>query len=258
MEIIRLEDIKFSYNGNEIIRGISYCFGKGSFTAVMGPNGSGKTTLIRLINGILKPAHGDVLLKGKQIKRIKPAVLAREMAYVPQMQMNTFPATVFDSVMLGRKPYIRWNPDKRDKEITSSLLVKFGLDHIALKDINRLSSGQRQRVFIARALAQEPDIIMLDEPTANLDLQHQHEVMSLLRELAYTGLTIVIAIHDINLALKYCTAFMLLNEGRMADHGGNDIISEEVIEEIYKVRVHIIKEKDQIFVLPLSPVNKKE
>jgi len=168
--------------------------------------------------------------------------------------MNVFPATVFDTVLLGRKPYIRWSPGKRDKEFASSVLVKLGLDDIALKDINRLSSGQRQRVFIARALAQEPDIILLDEPTANLDLQHQHEVMALLKHLSSTGITIIIAIHDLNLALKYCSEFMLLDEGRQVAQGSHDIISKELIEDIYKVKVRIIKEEEQTFIIPLKPL----
>jgi len=254
MEMISLKNISFSYNGHLVIGGISHDFLRGSFTAVMGPNGSGKTTLIRLMNGILKPMQGTVMLRDKPLGKIRQDVLAQEMAYVPQVQMNVFPATVFDTVLLGRKPYIRWTPGKKDKEFTSSVLVKLGLDDIALKDINRLSSGQRQRVFIARALAQEPGIILLDEPTANLDLQHQHEVMALLQHLSSTGITIIIAIHDLNLALKYCSEFMLLDEGRQVAQGNHDIISKELIEEIYKVEVRIIKEEEQTFIIPLKPV----
>lgn len=254
MEMIRLKNISFSYNGNLVLTGISHDFQRGSFTAVMGPNGSGKTTLIRLMNGILKPLDGSIEINGKKLDSIRPDVLAREMAYVPQVQMNVFPATVFDTVLLGRKPYIRWSPASRDKEFTSSVLVRLGLEDIALKDINRLSSGQRQRVFIARALAQEPGIILLDEPTANLDLQHQHEVMALLQHLSQTGITIIIAIHDLNLALKYCSEFMLLDEGRQVANGGHEIISRELIEEIYKVKVRIIKEEEQTFIIPLKPL----
>ncbi len=254
MEMIRLENISFSYNGKKVLRGISHDFLQGSFTAVMGPNGSGKTTLIRLINGILKPLGGEINIEGKNLARIKTGILAQQMAYVPQMQANIFPATVFDTVLLGRKPYIRWVPSPDDKEITSKLLVRLGLDDIAMKDINRLSSGQRQRVFIARALAQEPRVLLLDEPTANLDLQHQHDVMGLLNELRESGITIVVAIHDLNLALKYCSHFMLLDHGRQVAQGAEEIITKELVENIYRVRVKIIKENGSTFIVPLEPL----
>lgn len=254
MEMIRLENISFSYNGKKVLHDIRHDFMQGSFTAVMGPNGSGKTTLIRLINGILKPLEGEINIEGKNLARIKAGTLAQQMAYVPQMQANIFPATVFDTVLLGRKPYIRWVPSPTDKEITSKLLVRLGLDDIAMKDINRLSSGQRQRVFIARALAQEPQVLLLDEPTANLDLQHQHDVMGLLNELRQSGITIVVAIHDLNLALKYCSHFMLLDHGRQVAQGEDKIITKELVEKIYRVRVKIIKENGSTFIVPLEPL----
>jgi iron complex transport system ATP-binding protein len=254
MEMISIQNISFSYNDHTVLTDISHDLHRGTFIAVMGPNGSGKTTLLRLIDGILKPTQGIIKLMDKPLGKYRRDMLAREMAYLPQMQMNVFPATVFDTVLLGRKPYIQWNPGNGDRELVSSLLVKLGLDEIAFKDINRLSSGQRQRVFIARALAQEPGVILLDEPTANLDLQHQHEVMALLQHLRSTGITIIVAIHDINLALKYCTEFMLLDEGKLVAIGDHKIINKELIELIYKVKVRVIKEEGETFIVPIKPV----
>jgi iron complex transport system ATP-binding protein len=253
MEMIRLKNISFSYNSTPVISGISHDFIHGSFTAVMGPNGSGKTTLIKLMNGILRPAMGTILLNNKPLGKIKRELMARQMAYVPQQQSNVFPATVFGTVLLGRKPYIHWNPGKKDREITSSVLVKLGLEDISFKEINSLSSGQRQRVFIARALAQEPKVILLDEPTANLDLQHQHEVMALLQQLSSTGITIIIAIHDLNLALKYCSDFMLLNKGILVASGKKQVLGKNLIESIYKVKVRIVKEDGETFIIPIKP-----
>jgi len=254
MEMISLENIYFSYNHKPILNGINHVFQKGSFTAMMGPNGSGKTTLIRLMNGILKPGNGKIMLNKVDLDKIKRDTIARQMAYVPQQQSNVFPATVFDTVLLGRKPYIQWNPGTRDKEITSKVLIELGLQDIAFKDVNRLSSGQRQRVFIGRALAQQPDIILLDEPTANLDLQHQHELMVLLQQLSSSGITIIVAIHDLNLALKYCSDYMLLNEGKLIAKGGHEIINQELIESIYKVKVRIIQEDGETYIIPLKPI----
>jgi len=252
--MITLKNISFSYNSKSVIKGVSHAFMRGSFTAVMGPNGSGKTTLIRLMNGLLKPAQGTIMLRDKMMNKIRRDILARDMAYVPQIHTNVFPSIVFDTVLLGRKPYMQWNSGNKDREITAKVLVKLDLDDIAFTDINRLSSGQRQRVFIARALAQKPDIILLDEPTSNLDFQHQHEVMALLQQLSHTGFTIVIAIHDLNLAIKYCTDFVLLDEGKLVAHGNQDIISKELIETIYKVKVRIIREEGETFIIPLKPI----
>lgn len=254
MEMIRLDYVHFSYNGQKVINGVSRLFPKGSFTAIMGPNGSGKTTLIRLMNGILKPQSGSVEVMGRHASGYSARELAQKMAYVPQSQYNLFPATVFDTVLLGRNPYITWSPGAGDRRITSEILVELGLDDIALKDINRLSGGQRQRVFIARALAQQPAIILLDEPTANLDLKHQHETLQLLRHLSFNGMTVVISIHDLNLALKYCSSFMVLDEGLLVAEGGREIFGEELIEKVYGVKVKIIREDGNLFILPVEPV----
>lgn len=252
--MITLSGVQFAYNGFPVIKGITHSFAKGSFTALLGPNGSGKSTLIRLINGILTPQAGTVEVKGRSAGSISAREMAREMAYVPQMQYNTFPATVFDTVLLGRNPYISWSPGKDDRRITAEILVRFGLDDIALKDLNKLSGGQRQQVFIARALAQQPSVILLDEPTANLDLRHQHEILLLLGELAAGGITVLVAIHDLNLALKYCSEFIILDDGQVRAEGGSEIFSEELIEDIYGVRTKIIRHEGEMFILPTEPL----
>ena len=252
--MITLSGVQFAYNGFPVIKGITHSFEKGSFTALLGPNGSGKSTIIRLINGILTPQAGTVKVMGRSAGSISAREMARDMAYVPQMQYNTFPATVFDTVLLGRNPYISWSPGKDDRRITAEILVRLGLDDIALKDVNKLSGGQRQQVFIARALAQQPSVILLDEPTANLDLRHQHEILRLLAELAADGLTVLVAIHDLNLALKYCSEFMILSDGQVRAEGGSEIFSEKLIEEIYGVRIKIIRHEGEMFILPTEPL----
>ena len=254
MEMISLDNIHFSYNGSPVISGISYNAPRGSFTAVLGPNGSGKTTLIRLVNGMLSPREGTVELMGRSTAGMNASSLAREMAYVPQREQNVFSSTVFDTILLGRNPYIRWSPGKEDRRIVSEIMVQLSLDDIALKDINKLSGGQRQRVFIARALAQQPTVILLDEPTASLDLRHQHEVLQLLRNLAKKGITVLMAIHDLNLAIKYCTDFLVLDEGRLVARGGREIFSVEMIEQVYRVKVKIVKENGHFYILPLEPL----
>lgn len=142
-------------------------------------------------------------------------------------------------------------PESNDKLITSEIIEKLHLTDVALKNINHLSGGQRQKVFIARALAQQPSIILLDEPTANLDIRHQYEVLELLGKLSRAGITIIMAIHDLNQALKYCPEFLILDDGRIVAKGGNEVFNEELVERVYKVKVKIYRESDQIFILPV-------
>lgn len=248
--MIELTDIRFSYNNTAVIKGISHHFSRGSFTAVLGPNGSGKTTLLKLLNNILKPREGKILLSGKDISSLSLRQMARHVGYVPQFQNNIFPATVFDTVLLGRNPYIRWSPGEDDKKIASEILERLHLGDIALKNINQLSGGQRQRVFIARALAQQPRVILLDEPTANLDIRYQHEVFELLGKLSRSGITVIMAIHDLNQALNHCSEFVLMNDGMIAARGGKDIFNEEQLETIYKVKIRIFREEDHTYILP--------
>ena len=248
--MIELTDIRFSYNNTAVIKGISHHFSRGSFTAVLGPNGSGKTTLLTLLNNILKHREGNILLSGKDISSLYPRQMARHVGYVPQFQNNIFPATVFDTVLLGRNPYIRWSPGEDDKKIASEILERLHLGDIALKNINQLSGGQRQRVFIARALAQQPRVILLDEPTANLDIRYQHEVFELLGKLSRSGITVIMAIHDLNQALNHCSEFVLMNDGMIAARGGKDIFNEEQLETIYKVKIRIFREEDHTYILP--------
>ena len=253
MAVISMQNISFSYNGSLVLNKVSDTFREGEFIGITGPNGSGKTTLMRCLNGILKPKEGKVLLDDENITSFSPNRLARQIAYVPQTFENIFPSTVFDTVLMGRKPHLGWAPSKKDLEITSEIILKLDLSEIILKDINKLSGGQRQRVFIGRALAQEPSVILLDEPTANLDLHHQHEVMSLLKELSKKGITVIIAIHDLNLAMQYCSRFLMLNEGKIAANGKHEIFKPDLIEKVYKVKVNIFEDEEKNkFIIPIK------
>lgn len=247
---ITIQNITFSYNGIPALENINYKFEKGDFIALVGPNGSGKSTLIKCLNGILKVQKGTVLIDDKTIQSYTPGELAREMAYVPQSENKKAVLNVFDIVLIGRKPYINWKPARHDLEITAEILNTLHLDHIAMRDFNKLSGGQQQTVYIARALAQEPDILLLDEPTANLDIKHQIEVLELLRTLSYKGITVIIALHDINLALRYATKTMMLKEGRIFACGGKETITEKNIENLYDIKVKIVKDNEDVFIIP--------
>lgn len=247
---IELLKLDFAYNGSLVLKNINHQFEQGKLISIVGPNGSGKSTVLKCIDRILKPKNGCIHLDKKNILDFKMNELARKIAYVPQSEGGTFPATVFDTILLGRKPHIQWSPKEKDLEITASMIEKLDLKSIALKSINKLSGGQRQRVFIARALAQEPEILLLDEPTANLDLKHQLEVLKILKQLSQQGITVIIAIHDLNLALQYSNHFILLKEGKVFATGGKEIISNENIEKLYDIKVNIIKENGNFIIVP--------
>ncbi|MBS3808353.1 MAG: ABC transporter ATP-binding protein [Bacteroidales bacterium] len=247
---LSIHNITFSYNGWPVLDEVTEEIGKGSFVAIVGPNGSGKSTLLRCIDGILKPQKGRVLLEEKDIHHLDRPSRARTFGYVPQESNHTPPATVFDAVLMGRKPYIGWRVREKDKQITSRIIHQLNIEDIAMKDVNKLSGGQRQRVFIARALAQQPEILLLDEPTANLDLRHQLEVLQLLGSVSQDNITTLVAIHDLNLAAQYCSHFIMLKEGKIFSSGGREILTKENIEALYDIEVNIFHADNKIFFVP--------
>ncbi len=247
---IHLKNIEFSYDRIPVLKGIDARIGKGEFVTLVGPNGSGKSTLIKCLNGILKIRKGAVLLDDHNISTYRSDRLARVMAYVPQSEQKAIPMKVFDAVLLGRKPYISWRPARRDMEVVDEILMRLNLEDVAMKEVQKLSGGQQQRVYIARALAQEPEVLLLDEPTANLDLKHQMEVLDLLRSLTSRGITVIMALHDINLASLYGTRVMMMKEGKIFASGGMEVFTAENIEELYDVKVHMIHENGSVYIIP--------
>ena len=250
---LSIHNISFSYNGWPVLDQITQQIDKGDFVAIVGPNGSGKSTLLRCIDGILKPQLGTIHLDHENVHHLERPARARSFGYVPQETGHTPPATVFDTVLMGRKPHIGWRIREKDKQITSRIIHQLHIEDIAMKDVNKLSGGQRQRVFIARALAQQPEILLLDEPTANLDLRHQLEVLQLLQHVSQNQITTLVAIHDLNLAAQYCSHFVMLKEGRIFSSGGKEILTKENIESLYQIKVNIFQAGDnKIFFVPVG------
>jgi len=247
---LSIHDIEFSYNGTPVLNKLNASVSKGDFVALVGPNGSGKSTLIKCLNGILKLKKGAALIDDRPLDSFSANALAREMAYVPQSEQKTTALTVFDTVLLGRKPYIYWKPSEYDLKFTAEILKTMQLENMAMKAVNKLSGGQQQTVSIARALAQEPDILLLDEPIANLDIKHQIESMEILKKLSAQGITIIIALHDINMALRYAGKIIMLKEGRIFSCGGRETITKDNIENLYDIKVRILGEEDNLFVIP--------
>ncbi len=247
---ITLRDIDFAYDKIPVLKRVNGDINRGDFVALVGPNGSGKSTLIKCINGILKVRKGRVLINGENISSYHAGQLAGMMAYVPQMEQKMVPMRVFDAVLIGRKPHINWRPARKDLEVTAGILEKLQLQDVAMNEVQKLSGGQQQRVCIARALAQEPELLLLDEPTANLDLKHQMEVLELLRALTEQGITVVMALHDINMASLHCTRALMMKNGSVFAGGGREIFTAENIGKLYDVKVRAVHENGSVYFFP--------
>ncbi len=249
---LELKDVSFSYGKRPVLESITMCVEEGEIVSIVGPNGSGKTTLLKCINRILKP-KGNILLDGVDLKKLKLNEIAQLMGYVPQSTMYSFPTTVFDVVLLGRKPYLGWSPSSKDLEIVSNVLSLLGLDNLILRNFNELSDGEKQKILIARALAQEPKLLLLDEPTSNLDIKHQLEVLSLIRNIAKKKkISAIMAIHDLNLASQFSDRIFFLRQGKIYDFGTPEaVITKENIKAVYGVNTIISWNSNKPHIIPI-------
>ncbi len=252
--IIRVNGLSFSYNSRPVLKDVSLELAGGEIMGVIGPNGSGKSTLLKCMDRILKPKGGSILIDGKAINSFSMSELARLIGFVPQREENRFPVEVFDAILMGRKPFLNWKPSTRDMEKVSEIIEVLKLQDIALRDIGSISGGERQKVIIARAIAQEPEMLLLDEPTSYLDLRHQLEVMDIIKDLAAKGTSSVVAVHDLNLAARYCDKLVLLREGEIFAAGGLEVLQPENIEPVYQVKIWSYDKEGRTFILADRPI----
>ncbi len=237
---ITFENVTFSYNHNPILNDISFKIEKGDFVGIVGPNGAGKTTILKLIQKILKPKTGHINIGLRTLSQMKLVEIAKTIGYIPQTELTQFPITVFNTILMGRKPHFTWTPTEKDLEIVSAIILNLGLEDLILRNINEMSGGQRQKVIIGRVFAQDPNILLLDEPTANLDLHHQLEILDLLKGMVQQGKTVVMAIHDMNLALKYCDKFLMVDNQQIFACGGKEIFTQANLEKVFHVKISIL------------------
>lgn len=252
--MLKIDNLHFSYgNGDKVLQGINLHLNEGEVVTLIGPNGSGKSTLLKCICGINPSYTGRIEVRGRDLKEMTSRERARLIAYVPQSEDRGFPCTVYDAVLMGRRPYIQWSPTREDHEIVESIIEAVGLGDLVDRDVNRLSGGQRQKVLIARALAQLPSVLLLDEPTSNLDIKHQLEVMNVIRELAGHGVSSLVAIHDLNMASRFGDRCVLLHQGSIYAEGEwSEVLNQQNLMEIYGVSCCVIHQNGHGLVVPES------
>lgn len=236
----------FSYNSErQILKNISLDIDDGKFISIVGPNGSGKTTLVKCINGIYRPSHGSILFDDLNVMRARPQQIAKKIGYVPQSSNDTMSGSVIDYILLGRRQYLKWKISGNDLAIIMDAMQKLDIVDLANVKFSELSGGQKQKVVVARALVQEPDIFLFDEPTSNLDIKNQLEIMRLAQNIVVNlNKTVVMVVHDLNMAAHYSDMVVLMADGKIISYGPpQEILTSENIKKVYEVDVEITSEK---------------
>jgi iron complex transport system ATP-binding protein len=250
--MLQARGLCFDYGRRPVLLGIDLGVREGELCSILGNNGAGKSTLLKCLAGILHPRRGAVYLGGDDRASLGRREAARRLAYVSQRDARQARLTVFDAVLMGRRPHITWGVEARDLEVVERVIEALELEELALRTIDELSGGEYQKVVIARALAQEPRVLLLDEPTSNLDLRNQLEVMQTVRQaVEERGISALMAIHDLNLALRFSDSFLLLHGGTVLASGGREVISPGNIERTYGVKVRVEGRNGGMTVIPL-------
>lgn len=253
---VNIAGLSLGYGQQDVLRDIHMGLNKGEVVSIVGPNGVGKTSLLKSLASIIPPQKQTIWIDGEDVRSLSPRELAKKQAYVPQHTSFGFPLTVMETVMLGRKPYIRWGVSKQDLHVVGSLLSKLHLESYAQRYMDELSGGERQKVLIARALAQEPEMLLLDEPTSALDIRHQLEVLELVRDLARRShMLVVLILHDLELAARYSDTVFMLKNGRMYAFGRpEEVFTPPNMEAVYGVRMEIERTVHGMNMIAVEPL----
>lgn len=249
--MMTVEKLGFAYPcGRQILRDVSFSVAGGECLAILGNNGAGKSTLLKCLDRLLPAQTGRAAVDGVDLLGLPLGELARQVAFVAQNGQGSR-LTVYDTLLLGRKPYMKWGASQRDYSLVSDTLRRMGLENMAVRYLDQLSGGEQQKILLARALVQEPSILLLDEPTSNLDLKNQYEVLGLVRQECQTrGIAAVLVLHDLNLALRFCDRFLFLREGTVYAAGGREVVTAENIRAVYGIDAAVAQVAGHPVVVP--------
>ena len=247
---MQVRNLCYHYKGEpEVLRDVSFDMEPGKFLAILGNNGVGKSTLLKCFNHILRPDSGEVVLDGENLLKQSPREVAKKVAFVSQSVPST-QMTGHDVVMLGRRPYMKWGFTEEDHRIVHDAMHRLNVEEMRGRFLNQLSGGEKQKVMLARALAQQPKVLLLDEPTSALDIQNQYQVLKMVREICHKDHMIAaVVIHDLNLALRFCDRFLLLRDGQVYRHGDRSILDSTALKEVYGVDARVVEVEGRHMVL---------
>ena len=245
---------KYYDDGYHAVRGVSFSIPSGMLVGLIGPIGCGKSTMMKCINRMHDPSSGDILIDGESVLNKTPADIAKIVSTVPAELRNSFGLTVYETVMLGRYPYLKnvWWETENDESVVEDALRKFGVLHLQDRQLNMLSSGEMQRVLIAKAYVQEPRLMLVDEPTSHLDMKYKLDVMEYLNAMVKKDMTVLVAEHDISLMARYCDLCIIMKKGEIVAIGKpKEIINPDLIREVYDVDASVgFDDEGELFVLP--------
>lgn len=251
---LEIDGIHFNYQSQAVLEDVNFKLAQGEVLTLIGPNGSGKSTLLKCINRILRPQVGSILIEDRITEDYHQQEMAQAVGYVPQKEAKNFPTTVFETIMMGRKPYINFKAAEEDLEIVAQIIADLGLKDLAQRNIDQLSGGQQQKVLVGRALAQQPEVLLLDEPTSNLDLKHQLEILNLVQEQLENNISSIVALHDLSLAARYSDKIIILKDGKIFAAGGLEVLTPQNLEAVYKVKVSVEEIKGRKVIIPEAPI----
>lgn len=254
--MVEVKNISYAYSSaaGKVLDKVSFSMNKTECLAILGNNGAGKSTLLKCIDRIYPTKDASVTVDGKDIFTMSNREMAQQVAFVPQ-NTTAVNMTVFDTVLLGRKPYIKWDVTEEDRQIAMDIIRRMDLEKYVLRNVSELSGGEAQKVMLARALAQQPKLLLLDEPTSNLDPRNQHEVMHTVRKIAQeNNICVITILHDLNLAIRYCDRFLFLKDAGVYACGGLEVMTPENIEAVYEMHVHLETYMDIPVIIPFPDI----